>query len=208
MIKVKICGITNLEDALLAEQLGADALGFIFTKKSPRYIRPALAKKIIARLGPFVTKVGVFMNQEKEEVSSIAASVGLDLLQFHGRETVSYCNQFMPQFKVVKVCFPNDSTKTILRYQNLDALMFDIPFKEKQKQKKTLPKDFMKFVKAQIKKNKKIILSGGLDPTNIKSVIKFCPYGVDVASGIEELVGKKDKKAMKKFIERVKNVSS
>jgi phosphoribosylanthranilate isomerase len=208
MVRVKICGITNLEDALLAEQLGADALGFIFTKKSPRYIRPALAKKIIAKLGPFVSKAGVFMNQEKEEVSDIASSVGLDLLQFHGKEALGYCNQFMPQFKVVKVCFPNDSVKTILRYQNLDALMFDIPFGEKQKQKKTLPKDFMKFVKAQIKKNKKVILSGGLDLTNIESAIKLHPYGVDLASGIEELVGKKDKKAMQNFIERVKNVSS
>ncbi|MCF7887268.1 MAG: phosphoribosylanthranilate isomerase [Candidatus Omnitrophica bacterium] len=208
MVRVKICGITNLEDALLAEQLGADALGFIFTKKSPRYIKPALAKKIIAKLGPFVSKAGVFMNQKKEEVSDIALSVGLDLLQFHGKETVSYCNQFMPQFKVVKVCFPSDSVKNILRYQNLDALMFDIPHKEKQKQKKALPKDFMKFVKAQIKKNKKVILSGGLDPTNIKSAIKFHPYGVDLASGIEELVGKKDKKAMQNFIEKVKNAYS
>ncbi|MCF7869719.1 MAG: phosphoribosylanthranilate isomerase [Candidatus Omnitrophica bacterium] len=208
MVRVKICGITNLEDALLAEQLGADALGFIFTKKSPRYIKPALAKKIIAKLGPFVSKAGVFMNQEKEEVLDIASLVGLDLLQFHGKETVSYCNQFMPQFKVVKVCFPNDSVKTVLRYQNLDALMFDIPYKEKQEQKKTLPKDLMKFVKAQIKKNKKVILSGGLDPTNIKSVAKLHPYGVDAASGIEELVGKKNKKAMQNFIERVKNASS
>ncbi|MCF7873737.1 MAG: phosphoribosylanthranilate isomerase [Candidatus Omnitrophica bacterium] len=208
MIRVKICGITNLEDALLAEQLGADALGFIFTKKSPRYIRPALAKKIIARLGPFISKAGVFMNQKKEEVSDIASSVGLDLLQFHGKETVTYCNQFMPQYKVVKVCFPDYLAETILRYQGLDALMFDIPFKEKKKEKKTLSADFLKFIKTQIKKEKKVILSGGLDSTNIKNVIKISPYGVDVASGIEELVGKKDKKAMKKFIERVKNVSS
>ncbi|MFO8052942.1 MAG: phosphoribosylanthranilate isomerase [Candidatus Omnitrophota bacterium] len=208
MVRVKICGITNLEDALLAERLGADALGFIFTKKSPRYIRPASAKKIIANLGPFVSKVGVFMNQKNEEVSDIASSVGLDALQFHGKETLGYCNQFMPQFKVVKVCFPKDTVETILRYQSLDALMFDIPHKEKQKQKKTLPKDFMKIVKAQIKEDKKVILSGGLDSTNIKTAIKLHPYGVDVASGIEELVGKKDKKAMKDFIERVKNVSS
>lgn len=210
MLRVKICGITNLEDALLAEQLGADALGFIFTKKSPRYIKPALAKKIITKLGPFVSRVGVFMNQKKEEVLDIAKDTGVDTLQFHGQETASYCNffKFKHKFKVIKVCFPGDSAKGILRYQNLDALMFDIPFGEKQKQKKTLSKDFMKFIKTRIKKNKKVILSGGLDLTNIKSAIKIHPYGVDLASGIEELVGKKDKKAMKNFIERVKNVSS
>ncbi len=208
MIRIKICGITNLEDAQLAQKLGADALGFIFTKKSPRYVKIALAKKIIFSLGPFLSKVGVFMDQTKEEVLDIAKDTGIDTLQFHGQETASYCNffKFKHKFKVIKVYFPDDSPKSIDRYQRLDALMFDIPYHQKQKNKKTLSETCLKFVKKEIKTGKRIILSGGLTPDNVKKVIKICPYGVDVASGIEELVGKKDKRLLKDFIGKVKNV--
>ncbi len=208
MIRVKICGITNLEDALSAESLGADALGFIFTKKSPRYIKPDSAKKIIASLGPFISKVGVFIGQEKKEVFDIAAFTGVDTLQFHGRETVNYCNYFKPGFKVIKVCFLKNPLKNILKYQNLDALMLDIPYAEKQKEKKTLSPGFLKIIKKEIKQEKKIIVSGGLSPVNVKNALKIRPYGVDVASGIEKLVGKKDKKIMEIFIKKVKNASS
>ncbi|MCF7916632.1 MAG: phosphoribosylanthranilate isomerase [Candidatus Omnitrophica bacterium] len=210
MVRVKICGITNLEDAKLAERLGADALGFIFTKKSPRYIKEAQVKKIISSLGPFISKVGVFMDQEKSEVLEIAESTGIDTLQFHGKETASYCNFFKSrhQFKVIKVCFRNQSIKNTARYKNLDAIMFDIPYQQKQKEKKTLSDKFLETIKKEIKKGKRIILSGGLDVENVEGIIKLYPYGVDVTSGTEELVGKKNEKLVKKFIEKVKNVST
>ncbi|MCF7871094.1 MAG: phosphoribosylanthranilate isomerase [Candidatus Omnitrophica bacterium] len=208
MVRVKICGITNLEDALLAEKFGADAVGFIFTQKSPRYIKPVSAKKIVSSLGPFISKVGVFMNQKKEKVLEIASYLGLDTLQFHGKESLSYCSFFKPRFKVIKVCFPGGSAESIGRYQKLDAVMFDIPYHQKNKKKKTLPVNFFQFIKKEIKAGKRIILSGGLNPDNVGNIVKFSPYGVDLASGVEELVGKKDKKAMKKFIKRVKNASS
>jgi phosphoribosylanthranilate isomerase len=208
MVRVKICGITNLEDALLAEKFGADAVGFIFTQKSPRYIKPVSAKKIVSSLGPFISKVGVFMNQKKEKVLEIASCLGLDTLQFHGKESVSYCSFFRPRFKVIKVCFPGDSAESISRYQNLDVLMFDIPYHQKNKKKKTLPVKFLQCIKKEIKDGKKIIFSGGLNSDNVANIVKFSPYGVDVASGVEELVGEKDKKAMKQFIERAKNVLS
>ncbi len=207
MIRVKICGITNLDDALTVESLGADALDFIFTKKSPRCIRIAQAKKIISSLGPFVAKVGVFMDQKKEEVLDIACYLGLDVLQFHGRESFAYCKSFQPQFKVIKVCFPDDLPKVVLQYQKLDALMFDIPYQQK-KQAKTLSAKSLKFIKAKIKENKKVILSGALNCGNIKSIVKIKPYGIDACRGTEKLVGKKDKGLVKDLIRKAKNVSS
>ena len=102
MIKVKICGITNLEDALLASSCGTDALGFIFSKKSPRCIKRKEAKRIICQLDPFVVKVGVFLNHQRKEVLDIASYLGLDALQFHGQESPSYCHFFRPKFKVIK----------------------------------------------------------------------------------------------------------
>lgn len=205
MVRIKICGVTNLEDALLAERLGADALGFIFTKKSPRYIKPEKAKKIISFLGPFVSKIGVFMDQEKKQVLEIASLLNLDALQFHGKESYAYCNYFRCRFKVIKVCFPSDEPKIVFNYEKLDALMFDIPYLQKTKGKKSLPSGSLAFIKKKIKEDKKIIISGGLNCNNIKNIKKLKPYGVDVCSGIEKLVGEKDKNLIEDFIGKVKN---
>lgn len=204
MIRVKICGITNLEDALAAESLGADALGFIFTPKSPRCIKLALAKKITSSLGPFLLKAGVFMDQKKEEVLKVANYLSLDIIQFHGSESFTYCNYFKPQFKVIKVCFPHNSLKDIERYQKLDGLMFDIPYHQKE-DKKTLPKSTLNLVRQQIQAGRKIIISAGLNCNNLEKVINLNPYGVDVSSGVEKLVGKKDKKLIREFIRRLKS---
>ncbi len=207
MVKVKICGITNLEDALLAESLGADVLGFIFTKKSPRYIDPKKVKKIISSLGPFVFKAGVFMDQKKEEVKETASYLGLDLLQFHGKESFAYCSFFRKQFKVVKVFFPKDSTKFILQYRKLDALMFDIPYAQK-KENKILPEKSLKLIKGKIKNGQRVIVSGGINSINLKNIIKINPYGLDFCRGTEKLVGKKDKNLMEELIREVKNAHS
>ncbi len=109
MTKVKICGITNLEDARFASMMGADAVGFIFTKKSSRCITEKKAKKIIENLDPYVVRVGVFLNQPKQEVLKIADLLGLDALQFHGKEPPEYCKYFKPNYRVIKVLFPSDS---------------------------------------------------------------------------------------------------
>ncbi len=205
MIRVKICGITNLEDALAAESLGADALGFIFTEKSPRCLELKKAKKIISSLGPFVVKAGVFMDQSKEEVLNTASFLGLDLLQFHGNESFAYCNSFQPAFKAIKVCFPEQLSKAIVRYRRLGTLMFDIPYDQKKKGLRYLPEHALSLIKNEIRKKEKVIISGGLDCANIEKAIKIRPYGVDVCSGIEKRAGKKDKKLMKDFIGKVKN---
>ena len=208
MIKVKICGITNLEDALFSSETGADALGFIFSKKSPRFINPKDAKKIISSLDPYIVKVGVFLNQLKEEVLEIANFLSLDVLQFHGDETQEYCNFFRKKFKVIKVFFPDDRPfKDRISKYKVDAYMFDIRYEDKTNIK-TLPKDALKEISDLIKEGYRVILSGGINLKNVSSFCKLRPYALDVASGVEKFVGKKDKELVSLFIKSVKNEGS
>ena len=206
MIKVKTCGLTNLEDAFICSKEGADALGFIFSKKSPRYISEQAAKKIIAKLDPFIIKVGVFLDEDKQKVFDIATNLGLDVLQFHGKETPAYCSFFKHKFKVIKVFFPQDRPfkGTISRYR-IDGFLFDIKFEEKLQGKKVLPKDVLKELAALIKEGYPVIISGGLNSNNLGPVKRLKPYAVDVASGIEKFIGKKDKTQVSRFIKKVKN---
>ena len=209
MIKVKICGITNLEDAQFVSSQGANAVGLIFSKKSPRFINEKKAKKIIKGLDPYIVKVGVFLNQPKEQVLDIANTLGLDALQFHGGETPAYCNSFKPKFRVIKVLFPSDSpyNSKIARYK-ADAFMFDIMYEEKLKGIKTLSSKDLKGISALIKRGERIIIAGGLNLKNISKIKKLKPYAVDVTSGVEAIVGRKDKDAVAKFITKVKEVKS
>jgi phosphoribosylanthranilate isomerase len=209
MIKVKICGITNLEDAVVCSKEGADALGFIFSKKSPRYLNEKEAQRIIANLDPFVTKVGVFVDEEKEKAYEIAKTLSLNAVQFHGRENPAYCAFFKPKFKVIKVFFPQDrpfEQKLSLYANKIDAVSFDVKYAEKLKGKNTLPRDVLKEASLLIKKGIKVIISGGLNLKNISQVIKFNPYAVDVAGGLEKMVGKKDLELVRLFIQKVKNI--
>ncbi len=203
MVKVKICGITNLDDAKICSSLGVDALGFIFYRGSPRYITPSQAKRIVKALDPFVVKVGVFVDEEKDTVLKIAEEVGLDVLQFHGKESISFCNFFKKRFKVIKVFFPQERfDKSFLKY-DVDGYLFDIPFTEKSK-KKTLRVDILRRL-SKFVKDKCIIVSGGLSPFNIERVLKvITPYAVDVASGVEVMVGRKDKELVREFVSKVK----
>jgi len=182
------------------------AIGFIFSKKSPRYISQRKAKEIIQKLDPFIVKVGVFLDQDKQEVLDIASSLGLDVLQFHGKETPVYCHFFKPKFKVIKVFFPEDAPyeKKISRYK-VDAFMFDIKFEKKAKGVKTLSAKDLKELAELIKKGKQVIISGGLNLGNISNLKKLKPYAIDVASGVESMVGKKDSQLVNTFIKKVKN---
>ncbi|UCC94309.1 MAG: phosphoribosylanthranilate isomerase [Candidatus Omnitrophota bacterium] len=206
MIKVKICGITNVEDGLMASREGADAIGFIFSKRSPRYINPKPAKKIICAIDPFVTKVGIFVNEEKEKVFEIASFLGLDALQFHGNESLSFCHFFRNKFKVIKALFPQDRPfkEKVVSYKT-DAFLFDAQYEEKVKGKRQLSKIVLGRIRPLIKEGYRIIISGGLNVNNVEQEKKKQPYGIDVASGVEELVGKKDKKLVRLFIRKVKS---
>ena len=152
MVKIKICGTTNLEDALLCSREGADALGFIFTKKSPRYINEKQAAKIIGQIDPFVVTVGVFLDEEKEKVLKIADMLNLDILQFHGNESPAYCNFFRPKFKVIKVLFAQNRpfAKAVAGY-NVDAYLFDLRQEEKLKGKNILEKEYLQEILSLIK---------------------------------------------------------
>lgn len=197
MTRIKICGITNLEDALLAADLGADALGFIFAP-SPRRIIPERAREIISRLPPFINKVGVFKNEKISAVREIMQECMLDFVQFHGEEDKFYLNEF-PQ-RAIKVFEMN--RKDILneiRQCSLPFFMLDLP----KGRSNEMNFDWRTAQEAQKLGN--VILAGGLNPDNIETVLRrISPFGVDVCRGVEEEKGIKNPKKLKEFILKVK----
>ncbi|HXF10022.1 MAG TPA: phosphoribosylanthranilate isomerase [Desulfuromonadaceae bacterium] len=200
--RVKICGITNPADAKTAIDAGADALGFIFYEKSPRYVSIQQVAEITKQIPPFIMRVGVFVNAEEDFIGRAVAEGGLTMLQFHGDEEPDFCTQFglmsMKAFRVKDA----DSLKTIPEYPT-DAYLLDAYSST------TLGGSGEKFnwdlaVEAQ-KFKKPIFLAGGLTPGNVaEAVRKVQPFGVDVSSGVEASPGKKDPAKVKAFIEAVK----
>jgi len=207
MIRVKICGITNKKDALLAIEVGADAIGFIFAE-SPRQITPAKAKAIIRTLPPLIKTVGVFVNEEPARIKEIKSFCGLDLIQLHGDESPEICRDLMPHsIKAFRIQNERD-LKNIERYQGaVRAVLLDTFQKGKAGGTgKTF--DWSLAVKAK-ETGLPIILSGGLGPENIQEAISTVkPYAVDVNSGIEKRPGKKDPVLMKQLMEKIKKIVS
>ena len=203
MIKVKICGITNKEDALYAAECGADALGFIFYEKSPRYIEPDNAKTIIAALPPFVTTVGVFVNKDFNDIRDITLLTGVTVVQLHGDESPSYCN--LVEGKLIKaIRVKNYSSIEGLKKYDVDVFLLD-SFDKNSFGGSGLTFDWKLAEKA--KQYGKIILAGGLTPDNVEEAVKkVVPYGVDVNSGVEKKPGIKNKNKVKEFIIRSKAV--
>jgi len=203
MTKIKICGITNIEDALAAVKLGADALGFIFYGKSKRYIEPGKASEITNLLPPFVKKVGVFTNEDHGIIRDITHEVKLDLLQIHGDETPGYCEQLeIPYMKAFRLK-DNSSLNEVNEYKT-DYILFDTYSKDEYGGTgRAFDWDILK---GRPFENKYVILSGGLNPGNVgEAVSLLAPYAVDVSSGVEESPGKKNIEKINKFIEAVKN---
>lgn len=201
MLKIKICGITNLSDALLACKLGSHFLGFIFYPRSPRYISPEEAKKIIQRIPKSIKKVGVFVNEKLSVVKKISKKLNLDFLQFHGNETPSYILKFK-DYKIIKAFRIKDekSLKIIPKY-DVDFYLLDTYVKRKIGGTGEV---FNWDLVSQVKKfGKPIILSGGLNSQNIiRAIRKTTPYAVDVSSGVEKIPGKKDSKLVAEFIRK------
>ncbi|MCX5712938.1 MAG: phosphoribosylanthranilate isomerase [Candidatus Omnitrophica bacterium] len=203
MVRVKICGVTNLKDALAAIDAGADALGFVFAK-SPRRIKPSDAAGIIGKLPVFVNCVGVFVNESVKSVEKIAKQCKLDTLQFHGEEGPEYCRHFKKTHKVIKAFKIKDikSLKIMPRY-DVDGYLLDTYARG------AVGGTGLVFDWAIAKRAKKmkshLILSGGLDVKNVKNAVKIVrPYAVDVSSGVEARPGKKNLKVMREFIKAVK----
>jgi len=199
MVKIKICGITNLEDALSAGKLGCDALGFVFFKQSPRYITPEHAGDIIKYLPKHIIKIGVFRNAAEKKIRQIAKFCKLDILQFHGQESPQFCQRFKG-YKIIKVFRIKDKidTRFVLKYKSF-AYLFDT-FTSSAAGGTGKSFDW-KLIGNLRGVKQPIFLAGGLNPKNINRAIKTaCPDWVDVSSGVESAPGKKDYAKLKKFI--------
>ena len=201
MTRIKICGITNKEDALEAAHLGVDALGFVFAP-SPRRVIPGMVQEIAELLPPFISRVGVFVNEEKEKVEKIVNSCHLTTLQFHGEESSSYCRGFREE--IVKAFSIKDASVLgkISKYE-VDAYLLDSYSPSRHGGTgKTFDWDIARKIKEF---GIPIILSGGLDPDNVKEAIeRVRPYAVDVGSGVEAREGKKDPEKLKSFVMKVR----
>ncbi len=200
MVKVKICGITNLEDALMVAEAGADALGFVFVSGSPRYIDPSAAEEIRRYLPPFLSVVGVFANARLEEVRRVAEACHLSAIQLHGEESPAYCSSLgMPVIKGFRVK-DEEVLERMNRYR-VEALLLDSYCSG---QRGGTGKTFDWRLAQEAKRYGRLILSGGLTPENVAEAIRTVrPYAVDVSSGVEERAGKKEKGKVKRFLEEV-----
>ena len=207
MVKVKICGITNLEDASLAVELGFDAIGFIFAE-SPRKVSVEVTRDIINTIPPFMQTVGVFVNEEPAIIKEIVEVCGLDLIQLHGDEPPSVCDTLMPRSIKAFQLKDESSLEAINKYRGkARALLFDTYSKEKRGGTgKTFDWDLA--VKGK-RLGAPIILSGGLGPSNIEAaVLAVRPYAVDVNSSVEEQPGKKNPVLMEKLMNIIKSVNA
>lgn len=201
MTRVKICGITSREDAVAGVEAGADALGFVFVPGTPRCVRPEVAERIVGVLPPFMTPVGVFMNQPLEEVLRIAARCGLQAVQLHGDEPEAYSRRI--PLRVIKAVRVRDaeSLRILLTYP-AHAFLLDA-FVEGQAGGTGTPVSWELAVQA--KGHAPIILSGGLRPDTVGlAVRRVRPYGVDVSSGVEVSPGRKDHQKVREFIAAVR----
>lgn len=204
MVKVKICGITSPEDALTAVEAGADALGFVFYKESPRHIFPEEAARIISLLPPLVQVVGLFVNEEPEIVNQVSRLCRLGLVQLHGDETPDYCRRI--EQRVMKAFRVRTLTclDPISDYRPATCLLdaYSPSFYGG-----TGTRFNWEIAQEAVRRGYQIVLAGGLTPDNVaEAVRKVWPYGVDVSSGVESAPGKKDAEKVRQFIRNAKEV--
>ena len=196
-MRVKICGITNIDDALQAVKAGANALGFVFYSKSPRYITPTKAKEIMDRLPPFVGRVGLFVNEGIDTIDTISKYCNLTVSQIHFEVDEEALNMIGTRaLPVVRAKEPKD----VLQYSNRYRIV-DVYCESYGGSGKRLNLEWFKGVDCS-----KIILAGGLTPENLHELKGYGFYGVDVSSGVERIKGKKDHNKVIRFIENAKSL--
>ncbi len=205
MTRIKICGITHLDDALMAIEAGADALGFVFVPHTPRYLHPEQARSIIDQLPPFITTVGLFVNAEQQGLEAIADGCRLNLIQLHGDEPPALCvalsRRVIKAFRV-----KDESSLSRLSGYRVSAYLLDTYVKGAMG---GTGKSFDWNLALKAKSYGRIILAGGLTPDNVASaVLQVRPYGVDVSSGVEASPGRKDPAKVKAFIRAVRETET
>jgi len=194
-MRTKICGITSLEDAMHAINAGANALGFVFYEKSPRYISVTQAKKIISQLPPFVEKVALFVNEDAATINKICSAVGATLAQLHFDAPKELYNALtIPYIKVTRAKNVEDIQEYKDEYRLVDAYCEAYGGAGKR-----INLEWFDTVDCS-----KIILAGGLDSSNVAKLKEYGFYGVDVSSGVEISHGKKDKEKVKEFIQNAR----
>jgi len=204
MVKVKICGITGVSDALMAARAGADALGFNFVKGSPRYISPEKAKPIVLSLPPFVSTVGVFVDSPVELMQEIVDFCGLDFAQLHGHESPRKVDRLrgIRVLKAIRVASEEDVRK--LGKYRVDAYVLDAYVKGRAG---GTGQTFDWNIARAASNMARVILAGGLNPGNVAKAIRTArPYGVDAASGVEREPGEKSEELVTEFIRAAKSV--
>ena len=204
-VKVKICGITNLEDALCASDAGADALGFVFHEPSPRCVSLETAAAIARKLPPHVVKVGVFVDAPEERVLRAIAGCSLNLLQFHGHEAPDYCLEFglmsMKAFRIKDAA----SLQELAKYPT-DAWLLDSYVEGRSGG--TGQRFNWELARQARDLGRPIFLAGGLTPQNVAEAVQLVqPYAVDVSSGVESAPGKKDHQQVGAFIKAAKKAA-
>ena len=198
--KIKFCGITRLEDMQFASKLGVDALGFVFCPQSPRAVDVQQACTLSEQCLPFITRVGLFMNQDSRTIHQVLQEVALDVLQFHGDESEDFCASFgFPYIKSIAMG-GEDNNVSSSNYTSATALLLD---SNEVGQAGGSGKVFDWNRVPEL--DKPIILAGGLEADNVQSAIREVhPYAVDVSSGIEETKGIKSQQKMKEFVNAVR----
>jgi phosphoribosylanthranilate isomerase len=207
--RVKICGITRVEDAVSAVYAGVDAIGLVFYAQSPRYVTVEQAQKIVAAIPPFVSVVGLFVNASKSEIEAVLSKVRLDILQFHGDESPQDCNQVceqikMPYYKAIRIKAYTNLVQYSVEFECAKALLLDAHSESafggtgQTFDWNLIPKSL----------TKPVILAGGLTAENVASAIRQVqPYAVDVSGGVELTKGIKDAAKIAAFMQGVSNAS-
>lgn len=204
MVKVKICGLTNLADYNAAIRLGADYTGFIFYPQSPRALSSEKAAKIIRQgMQGSHQKIGVFVNDSIERIRSVYEEAGLDIVQLHGDESPHFCRELgLPYWKAIRI--QDEHSLNLIQRHNCRFFLLDT-FKKNTYGGTGIMFDLNIGTKA-IQTGKKIIISGGVSASNINRVITLNPFAVDVNSSIEDKPGRKNPKKMEEFFNKIKNL--
>ncbi|HBD11836.1 MAG TPA: phosphoribosylanthranilate isomerase [Porticoccaceae bacterium] len=206
--KVKICGLTSVEDAVIAVDAGADAIGLVFYADSPRCVSIEIAREIVRTVGPFTTTVGLFVNAAVSELEQCVRETGVHVVQLHGDETPAYCRQMTtPYLRAIRVAPETDVAAAIAAYPAAAGYLMDAWHPERYGGTGECF-DWHRVAGMASDPARVLILAGGLSVDNIVEAVQSVrPYAVDVSSGVESAPGKKDPRLVREFIARVRNVA-